>query len=154
MTARWKLWLVAFAFLALLAAQVFGSDALRWYTERGGPTGAAGIINLPLAAKGNYVVQTNMAREGFNMLDLERGVVLNLPIDMTGTVAVVTTVGGLPVSTASVQGSMTLDGKNLVSLRDNGVYSFELTMVDAESRSLRCVFRFKVGEAAYKILVW
>lgn len=153
MSSRIRLWFVALVFLVALAAQLLGTDALRWYKDAGGPTGLPGIVNLPLAAA-NHTVSTNVAREGHNMLDLGRGAVLHTPANMNGVVVAVTSSGGVNVDANAVEGAFTVAGKDLVMLRDNGVYEFRVTLVDAEKKTLRVDFILDPVESSYKILVW
>lgn len=158
MSAKLRICFATLAFLVLLAAQVFGTDALRWYNQVGGPTGGAGIVNLPLAAKSKCLVFTNtsIAREGHIMLDLGHGVVLNTPADMSESVVALTSVFGINISSAVVfDGSISVRGTDMMRLRDNGVSRFEINIIDIEDTSKRMRIEFQLGASeAYKIFVW
>jgi hypothetical protein len=153
-----KICFATLAFLVLLAAQVFGTDALRWYKRVGGPTGGAGIVNLPLAAKSQCLVYTNtgIAREGHIMLNLARGVVLNTPADMSGSVVAVTSSLGIDVSSKVVfDGSISVRGTDMMGLRNNGVTRFEINIIDIEDTSKTMRIEFQLGASnSYKIFVW
>jgi hypothetical protein len=157
MSAKLRICFATLAFLVLLAAQVFGTDALRWYTQVGGPAGGAGIVNLPLAAKSKCLVYTNtsIAREGHIMRNLAHGVVLNTPADMSGSVVAVTSSLGINASTVVLDGSISVRGTDMVGLRNNGVLRFEINIIDIEDTSKRMRIEFQLGASnSYKIFVW
>ncbi len=136
--------------LVLLGGKLLGDTVNNWSIGN-----EKGVINLPAAAMQN---QNTIARAGpsysygYRMGQIENGTRLVTPSAMMGCYVVAMT-AGLLIDVTTIDGNVVILGETLIALRDNGVLSFSLRIIDIEENYIEVKFVLVAGAESYDVLV-